>query len=127
MSGGAHGTPASGRANRRRGADAERQVVNYLREHGYPDARRYLAGDSRQPGDIDAIPGVSMAHPRGSGVRGMRHLSAALVVIAVMVPMVLGDMGLIPDPADQRSYDIVASIALGAFALLIIVDRGRLS
>jgi len=55
----------------------------------------------------------------------MRHLSAALVVIAVMVPMVLGDMGLIPDPADQRSYDIVASIALGAFALLIIVDRGR--
>lgn len=60
MSGGAHGTPASGRANRRRGADAERQVVNYLREHGYPDARRYLAGDSRQPGDIDAIPGVSI-------------------------------------------------------------------
>ena len=55
----------------------------------------------------------------------MRHLSAALVVIAVMVPMVLGDMGLIPDPSDQRSYDIVASIALGLFALLIIVDRGR--
>ena len=74
VSGGAHGTPASGRANRR---------------------------------------------------RGMRHLSAALVVIAVMVPMVLGDMGLIPDPSDQRSYDIVASIALGLFALLIIVDRGR--
>lgn len=60
MSGGAHGTPASGRANRRRGADAERQVVNYLREHGYPDARRYLAGDGKAPGDIDAIPGVSI-------------------------------------------------------------------
>lgn len=45
-------------ANRRRGADAERAVVNYLRSHGYPDARRYLAGDGRQPGDIDAIPGL---------------------------------------------------------------------
>lgn len=48
----------SGRANRRRGADAERAVVAWLRRHGYPDARRYLAGDGRQPGDIDAIPGV---------------------------------------------------------------------
>ncbi len=48
----------SGAANRRRGADAERAVVAWLREHGYPDARRYLAGDGRQPGDIDAIPGV---------------------------------------------------------------------
>lgn len=44
--------------NRRRGAEAERAVVNWLRQHGYPDARRYLAGDGRQPGDIDAIPGV---------------------------------------------------------------------
>ena len=42
-----------GRLNRRRGAEAERMVVNYLRANGYPDARRYLAGDGRQPGDID--------------------------------------------------------------------------
>lgn len=45
-------------ANRRRGADAERAVVAWLRLHGHPDARRYLAGDGRQPGDIDAIPGL---------------------------------------------------------------------
>lgn len=48
----------SGAASRRRGADAERAVVNWLRDNGYPDARRYLAGDGRQPGDIDAIVGV---------------------------------------------------------------------
>lgn len=45
-------------ANRRRGADAERSVVAWLRANGWPDARRYLAGDGRQPGDIDAIPGI---------------------------------------------------------------------
>lgn len=45
-------------ANRRRGADAERAVVRWMRANGWPDARRYLAGDGRQPGDIDAIPGV---------------------------------------------------------------------
>jgi hypothetical protein len=50
----------TGAANRRRGADAERTVVRYLRENGWPDARRYLAGDGRQPGDIDAIPGVTI-------------------------------------------------------------------
>jgi hypothetical protein len=43
-------------ANRRRGADAERSVVAFLREQGWPDARRYLAGDGRQPGDIDFHP-----------------------------------------------------------------------
>lgn len=45
-------------ANRRRGADAERAVVAFLRDNGYPDARRYLAGDGRQPGDIDGVPGL---------------------------------------------------------------------
>jgi hypothetical protein len=49
-----------GAISRRKGAGAEVDVVNYLREHGYPDARRYLAGDGRQPGDIDAIPAVSI-------------------------------------------------------------------
>lgn len=47
-----------GRSNRNRGARAEVQVVNYLRSMGWPDARRYLAGDGRQPGDIDFAPGV---------------------------------------------------------------------
>jgi hypothetical protein len=44
-----------GRSNRNRGARAEVQVVNYLRTW-WPDARRYLAGDGRQPGDIDCHP-----------------------------------------------------------------------
>lgn len=47
-------------ANRTRGANAERAVVNYLRDNGWPDARRYLAGDGRQPGDIDWHPIVCL-------------------------------------------------------------------
>lgn len=43
-------------ANRKRGQRAEVQVVNYLRAQGWPDARRYLSGDGRQPGDIDFHP-----------------------------------------------------------------------
>lgn len=50
----------SGAASRRRGADAERAVVRYLRANGWPDARRYLAGDGRQPGDVDCWPGVCL-------------------------------------------------------------------
>ena len=48
----------SGARSRNRGAESERMVVAWLRTVGFPDARRYLAGDGRQPGDIDAIPGV---------------------------------------------------------------------
>lgn len=49
-----------GAAERRRGARAEVQVVNHLRVNGWPDARRYLAGDGRQPGDIDVWPGIAL-------------------------------------------------------------------
>jgi hypothetical protein len=42
-----------GAASRNKGAKAERAVVSYLRSIGQPDVRRYLAGDGRQPGDID--------------------------------------------------------------------------
>lgn len=45
---------------RDRGARAERAVVNYLRQNGWPDARRYLAGDGRQPGDVDFHPLVCL-------------------------------------------------------------------
>lgn len=45
-------------SQRRKGANAERAVVAWLRANGYPDARRYLAGDGRQPGDIDVWPGI---------------------------------------------------------------------
>lgn len=51
---------AIGRTSRRRGADAERQVVRFLRAQGWPDARRYLAGDGRQPGDLDWHPLVTL-------------------------------------------------------------------
>lgn len=50
----------NGARSRRKGANAERDFVSWLRGNGWPDARRYLAGDGRQPGDIDAIPGVCM-------------------------------------------------------------------
>lgn len=45
---------------RTKGAVAERAVAAWLRDNGWPDARRYLAGDGKQPGDIDAIPGVTL-------------------------------------------------------------------
>jgi hypothetical protein len=50
----------TGAANRRRGADAERAVVNYLKAQGFTNARRVLAGDGHQHSDIDGIPGVSI-------------------------------------------------------------------
>lgn len=46
--------------SRNKGARAEVALVNWLRDNGHPDARRYLAGDGRQPGDIDAIAGVAI-------------------------------------------------------------------
>ena len=49
-----------GAKNRRRGHDAERTVVNYLRANGWPDARRYLSGDGRQPGDVDWHPTITL-------------------------------------------------------------------
>lgn len=49
-----------GRRNRRRGADAERQVIAYLRVNGWPDARRRLAGDGRQGGDVEFEPGIHL-------------------------------------------------------------------
>ena len=46
----------SGAFSRNKGARAERAVVNYLRANGYPDARRILAGDGRQDGDVAGVP-----------------------------------------------------------------------
>ena len=48
-------------AQRNKGAAAERRFVNWLREHGYPDARRNLTEGGKTAenrGDIDAIPAV---------------------------------------------------------------------
>lgn len=49
-------------ANRRRGHDAERAVVKWLKANGYPDARttRAMLGHdgATAPGDVWAVPGV---------------------------------------------------------------------
>ncbi len=50
----------TGAASRNRGANAERAVANYMRQHGWPNARRCLAGDGNQHTDIDGVPGVSI-------------------------------------------------------------------
>ena len=44
--------------SRTKGLVYERKAVRWLRDHDHPDARRYLQGDGRQPGDLDALPGV---------------------------------------------------------------------
>lgn len=49
-----------GAMSRRKGAKAEQDAARWLREHVNPDARRYLAGDGNQPGDLDAIPGTCL-------------------------------------------------------------------
>lgn len=56
----------SGRANRARGARAEVAVVNWLRDHGYPEARRCLAGDGRQVTDVDRVPWIVEVKDRAS-------------------------------------------------------------
>jgi len=53
----------SGASNRRRGHDAERHVVAYLKDHGFPDAvttRNTGGAGGRQVGDVAFTPGVSL-------------------------------------------------------------------
>lgn len=50
----------SGAMSRRKGAVAERAVVSWLRDNGYPNARRILAGDGRQDGDVAGVPLVCL-------------------------------------------------------------------
>ena len=50
----------SGAASRTRGANAERAVVNYLKQQGWPHARRVLAGDGHQHSDIECWQGISI-------------------------------------------------------------------
>jgi hypothetical protein len=50
-----------GSAPKRKGSAFERDVVGYLREHGFPDAERaYGAGRPEDVGDIAGIPGVTV-------------------------------------------------------------------
>ena len=50
----------SGAASRTRGANAERAVVNYLKQQGWPHARRVLAGDGHQHSDIECWKDISI-------------------------------------------------------------------
>lgn len=44
--------------NKTKGNAAERAVVNYLRENGFPYAERARSGWADDRGDIDGLPGV---------------------------------------------------------------------
>jgi Holliday junction resolvase len=50
-----------GSAPKRKGSQFERDVVHFLREHGFPDAERaYGAGRPEDVGDIAGVPGVTV-------------------------------------------------------------------
>lgn len=49
---------SSGAANRRRGAQGERNVTAYLRANGFPHAERRLSGGPNDTGDINLGPGL---------------------------------------------------------------------
>ncbi len=49
----------SGARSRRKGKAAEQAVVRWLKAKGF-QARRYLAGDGYQPGDIDSNVGATI-------------------------------------------------------------------
>ncbi len=89
-----------GAMSRRKGAAAEVDVVNYLRQHGYPDARRYLAGDGRQPGDIDAIPGVSLEVKNQAEIELAAWVDQAVAEARSNLPVVVAKRRGRPDPGD---------------------------
>lgn len=47
-------------SEKRKGNAAERAVVDYLRRHGFPQARRTQAGTRGDIGDVDGVPGVAI-------------------------------------------------------------------
>ena len=48
------------KAAKAKGAGAERDVVKYLKDNGFPYADRRLAGATLDKGDISGIPGVTI-------------------------------------------------------------------
>ena len=100
----------TGAASRRRGASTERMVVDYLRAHGWPDARRYLAGDGRQRhlGDVDAIPGVAVEVKDRSGSQWptwLRDVEDGNERVTVVVRRVRGNPDVGQWPAVVGSVD----------------------
>lgn len=47
-------------AAKRRGAKFEQDVVDYLREHGFPDAERRVMGGANDRGDIAGVRGWTL-------------------------------------------------------------------
>jgi hypothetical protein len=79
----------SGAMSRNKGARAERAVVAYLRANGHEDARRYLAGDGRQPGDVDALPDVALEVKDAATYRIGEWLAQAVDEAGDRLPVVL--------------------------------------
>ena len=85
--------------SRDKGAKNERALVAWLREHGWPDARRTLAGDGLQPGDIDAIPGVCVEMRAraeckpGSWMQDAEAQAGGRLPVVVYHPPGIGDPG----------------------------------
>ncbi len=53
----------------------EKQVVEFLREHGFPDAERRVRGGARDRGDIAGVPGWTL-EVKNSGVMEMGRAMA---------------------------------------------------
>lgn len=89
----------NGKGIRAKGQRAEVATVNWLRAHGWPDARRYLAGDGRQPGDIDGIPGVCIdvkdrqAHAFGEWLRQVEKEAGPNLPVVLVKPRGEADPG----------------------------------
>lgn len=86
--------------SRTKGARAEVDYVNWLRTNGYPDARRYLAGDGRQPGDIDAIPGVCIDVKDRAELAIPEWLRQVEIEAGWRFPLLVVKRRLLSDPAD---------------------------
>lgn len=72
--------------------------MNWLRANGWPDARRYLAGDGRQPGDLDWHPLVACeVKDRADSAWPAWCRQAAQEARPGMVPMVVRRTRGVPD------------------------------
>lgn len=77
--------------NKNKGSEAERNVVQYLREQGYPYAERTRAGWTDDRGDIDGLPGVTVE------VKNEKRIDLAGYMVELAREMVAGraDTGVV--------------------------------
>lgn len=111
-----------GRNARKRGARAEVQVVNWLRGQGWPDTRRYLAGDGRQPGDIDWHPVIVLEVKDVAGSCWPTWCRQAVAAAGEgQVPCVVRRTRGVPDVAGWEVRLPVAS--LHDLGVVLVADR----